>query len=74
MDTSGESGISKAGKWTSRWFLLSVVLCVGAFVLAWRMESVGVFTAVAVAALGGGHATNVMERRYPRTYPDEGGP
>ncbi len=49
----------------SRWIVMSVVLCALAFYLAIRFEDVSAFTAIATVALGGGHFTNVMERRYP---------
>ncbi len=52
-------------KWGSRWFLMSVILCACAFYLAIRFEDVSAFTAIATVALGGGHFTNVMERRNP---------
>ena len=52
-------------KWSSRWFLMSVVLSVGAFVLSWKFGEASSFTAIATVALGGGHFTNVMERRNP---------
>jgi hypothetical protein len=51
-------------KWSSRWFLMSVVLSVGAFVLSWKFGEASSFTAIATVALGGGHFTNVMERRH----------
>lgn len=48
-----------------RWFLASLLFGFGAFVLAWKFGDPTPFTAVATAALVGGHATNVVERRYP---------
>ncbi len=52
-------------KWSSRWFLMSVILCALAFFLSVWLRDSSSFTAVATVALGGGHMTNVMERRNP---------
>jgi hypothetical protein len=46
----------------NRWFVLSLLCTVGAFVLAWVEHDPQTFAAVASVALGGGHLTNVVER------------
>jgi len=53
----------KAARWGSRYFLLSVLLSVGAFALSWVTSDLSAFTAIGTVALGGGHLTNVMERK-----------
>jgi hypothetical protein len=56
-------------RWSSRWFLLSLLFGVGAFALAWKTGDTSVFAAIGSVALAGGHATNVAERikRLPDT-------
>lgn len=53
-------------RWSSRWFLLSLLFGVGSFVLAWKTGDAASFAAVASVALGGGHLTNVAERFRPK--------
>lgn len=66
-----DNDATKPAKWTSRWFLMSVLLSTGAFVLAWVLEDPAPFTAIGTVALGGGHATNVMERRQAPTQGEQ---
>ena len=53
----------------NRYFILSVVFGAGAFVLGWKFGDPMSFATVASVALGGGHLTNAVERRYP-TIPE----
>ena len=46
---------------------VAIVFGVGAFVLGWKFGDPMSFAAVASVALGGGHLTNAIERKYPPT-------
>lgn len=53
----------------NRYFALSIIFGVGAFVLGWRFHDASSFAEVAMVALGGGHLTNAIER-YRATPPE----
>lgn len=57
-------------RWSSRWFLLSLLFGVGAFALAWKIGDASVFAAIGSVALAGGHATNVAERMRSKADTD----
>ncbi len=57
-------------KWSSRWFLMSVYGITASIVLSWEFGEPSAFIAVTTIALGGGHLTNVMERRNSRPEED----